>query len=240
MRLGIFGRGRLGRTVIALAARYTDLELAWAVDRSEAPSGPVNVALDVSLAEAVPGHLDWALESGTDLVIGATGWTLPDLETRVGKEIGVMVASNFSLTVAFLARIAELLGRYAQLDPQRDPYVFEHHHRLKADDPSGTARTLAEALLRGCPRKRQWVVGPASPEQLNIGVLRAGSEFGRHTVGIDAPSETLEITHRARSREPFAAGALEACRWIRGRKGLYTMDDLASALLAPLFKETQP
>lgn len=240
MRLGIFGRGRLGSAVIALAARHADLEIAWAVDRGEAPSGPVDVALDVSLAEAVPGHLDWALATGTDLVIGATGWALPDLEARVGKGIGVLVASNFSLTVAFLSRMAELLGRYAQLDPARDPYVFEHHHRLKADAPSGTARTLAEALLRGCPRKREWVVGPASPEQLNIGVLRAGSEFGRHTVGIDAPAETLEITHRARSREPFAAGALEACRWVRGRKGLYAMDDLASSLLAPLFKETQP
>lgn len=235
MRLGIFGRGRLGGAVLDLAARHADLEIAWTADRGEDPSGPVDVALDVSLAEAVPGHLDWALATGTGLVIGATGWAIPDLEARVGREIGVLVASNFSLTVAFLARMAELLGRYARLDPARDPYVFEHHHRLKADAPSGTARTLAGAVMRGCPRKEAWTLGTAGPNQLSVGVLRAGSEFGRHTVGVDAPAETLEITHRARSREPFAAGALEACRWIRGRKGLYAMDDLASSILDPLF-----
>jgi 4-hydroxy-tetrahydrodipicolinate reductase len=52
---------------------------------------------------------------------------------------------------------------------------------------------------------------------------------------MDAPAETLEITHHARSRVPFAEGALAAASWLQGRKGLYTMDDLAASLLDPLF-----
>jgi 4-hydroxy-tetrahydrodipicolinate reductase len=68
-----------------------------------------------------------------------------------------------------------------------------------------------------------------------VGVLRAGHELGAHTMGLDAPSETLELTHRARSRALFGEGAIRASAWLRGRKGLLTMDDLAKDLLDPLF-----
>jgi 4-hydroxy-tetrahydrodipicolinate reductase len=198
-------------------------------------STPVDVAIDASVAEAVEAHLTWALETNTDLVIGATGWTIPGLESRVAGRIGVLVASNFSLSVALMARFATVLGRFAALDPARDPYLVEHHHRLKADAPSGTAKTLAAALMAGCPRKTEWTLGAPELHQLSVGVVRAGAEFGTHTVGLDAPAEVLELTHTARSRAPFAQGALAAARWLHGRKGVFGMDDLAAELLDPLF-----
>lgn len=234
MRIGLFGRGRFGSALLASARDAEDLEIAWAVDRGESPSSPVEVAIEASAADAVAGHLDWALATGSSLVIGTTGWEIPDLDARVRGRIGVLAASNFSLAVALMARFAEVLGRYAQLEEDRDLHVLEHHHRLKADAPSGTARLLADALLRGCPRMTGWTSGVPRPGQLGIGVIRAGAEPGRHTVGLDSPSETLEITHRARSRRPFAEGALAAARWLRGRKGLFTMEDLAADLLDPL------
>lgn len=230
--IGIFGRGRLG---MAIAAEAGD-RLAWHIDRGEAPGGPVAVAIDASVAEAVPEHLAWALQSGTDLVIGVTGWSLPDLKERVGDRIGMLVSTNFSLTVALMARLATVMGRFAALDEARDPYLLEHHHRLKADAPSGTAKTLAQAVLAGCPRKTEWTLETPAPQQLHIGVVRAGTEFGTHTVGLDAPAETLTLTHTARSRAPFAQGALAAARWLQGRKGVFTMDDLAADLLDPLFR----
>lgn len=236
MRVGLFGRGRLGTAILTAAQRRQDIQIVWTVDQGETPSGSVDVAIDASVAEAVEAHLAWALDSGTPFVIGTTGWEIADLATRLDNRIGVLTASNFSLTVAFMARLSLVLGRYAQLDPARDPYVFEHHHRLKTDAPSGTAKTLAAAVMQGCPRKTEWSLGSAQPHQLNIGVLRAGSEFGLHTVGIDALAETLAITHQARSREPFAEGALTAARWILGRKGLFTMDHLVASILHPLFE----
>ena len=231
LRLGVFGRGRLGGAIAAEAQG----QLSWVVDQGEEPTATVDVAIDASVAEAVAGHLDWALATGTDLVIGATGWALPDLEARVAGRIGVLTASNFSLSVALMARFSTVLGRFAQLDPARDPYLLEHHHRLKADAPSGTAKTLAAALLAGCPRKTEWTLGTPAPHQLSVGVVRAGVEFGTHTVGIDAPAEVLEISHIARSRAPFAQGALAAAQWLHGRKGVFTMDDLAAQLLDRLF-----
>ena len=234
LRIGLFGRGRLA-AAIREAAPAAGVAIAWQAGRGEVPGGPVDVALDASVADAVEGHLDWALATGTDLVLGTTGWSLSDLEARIGSRIGVLTAANFSLAVALMARLATVLGRFAALDPARDPYLFEHHHHLKADAPSGTAKTLAAALLAGCPRKTAWTLGPAEPHQLSVGVLRAGAEFGTHTVGLDAPAEVLELTHRARSRAPFAEGALAAARWLRGRKGCFTMDDLAREVLDPLF-----
>ena len=231
LNLGLFGRGRLGSAI----AQEAGEALRWQVGRGALPTERVSVAIDASSAEALPAHLDWALATGTDLVIGTTGWTLPALEERVGQRIGVLVAANFSLTVALLNRFALVLGRFAALDPDRDPYLLEHHHRLKADAPSGTAKTLAAALMAGCPRKTEWTLGTAAPHQLSLAVLRAGADIGTHTLGLDAASEVLEITHRARSRAPFAQGALAAARWLQGRKGLFTMDDVAQATLDPLF-----
>jgi 4-hydroxy-tetrahydrodipicolinate reductase len=132
-------------------------------------------------------------------------------------------------------RLALVLGRFAALDVDRDPYLLEHHHCLKVDAPSGTAKTLAASLMAGCPRKTEWTLGTAAPHQLSVGVLRAGAEFGMHTLGLDAPAEVLEITHRARSRSPFAQGALVAARWLHGRKGVFTMEDVARDQLNPLF-----
>jgi len=236
MRVGIFGRGRLGSAIAEEIAGAPDLELAWHIDRGEQPGAAVELAFDASTAAALPEHLDWALASGSDLVIGVTNWTLPDLEARIQGRIAVLAAPNFSLAVALMARLALVLGRFAALDADLDPYITDHHHRLKADAPSGTAKRLAEAVMAGCPRKRSWTLGSPAPDQLDIAVLRAGAEFGAHSVGLDSPAEVLELSHRARSRAVFARGALLAARWVHGRKGLFSFDECARETLDPLFQ----
>ncbi len=238
MRIGLFGRGRLA-TAIAEEAQSVGHEVVWRLGRGEKPAGPVEVTIDASKAEALPEHLAWALENQTPLVIGTTGWTLPDLESRVAGRIGVLVAPNFSLGVALQRRMAFVLARFAALDAQRDLFLEERHHRLKADAPSGTAKALASALLTGNASKRGASRAPLEgrmPEdQLCVAVTRAGSAFGTHTVGIDAPSELITLTHEARSRQAFAGGALAAAVWLQGRKGLFTFDQLAAETLDPLF-----
>lgn len=222
MRLGIFGRGRLGEA-LAAASATGDSALVWQIGRGQAPDGPVDVAVDASAAAAVPAHLEWALDAGTDLVVAATGWRIDDLDARVAGRIGVVVAPNGSLTVALLARLARLLGAYAATLPDADLYVLDHHHARKADAPSGTALRLVAALAETAAR---------AP---SVASLRAGHETGFHVVGLDAPGEQLEVHHRARSRRPFAEGLLAAARWVRGRRGVFTLDDVAAATLDPLF-----
>lgn len=246
MRIGVFGRGRLG-SAIAAAAAGAGVTVAWQTGRDGGPAGrddAVDAAIDASAAPAVAAHLAWAIETGTDLVIGVTGFEVPDLRARVGSRIGAVVAPNFSLTVALLARLSLVLARHAAAAADRDLYLLEHHHARKADAPSGTAKLLASVLLKGCPRKTSWALArpgePLPADALSVGVLRAGHTYSSHVVGLDAPGEVVEISHAARSAAPYAEGALAAARWVRGRKGLHTMEDVAGALLDPLFREVRP
>ena len=55
---------------------------------------------------------------------------------------------------------------------------------------------------------------------------RAGSIPGTHTSGSTAPAETVTLTHTVRDRAVFAHGALEAAKWINGRRGWFTMQDM--------------
>lgn len=240
MRIGVFGRGRLGSALAAEAGT----DLAWQVGREAPPPLPVDAAIDASAAAAVPARLDWALATGSNLLIGTTGWSLPDLRDHVGDRIGVIVAPNFSLTVALYARLSLVLARFAALAEDCDPYLVEHHHARKHDAPSGTAKQLAATLLKGCPRKTEWTLPAAgaalAPHQLNVSSIRAGHTYSSHTVGLDSPGEVVELQHAARSARPYAAGALVAARWLQGRKGLYSMDQVAAEVLDPLFREVQP
>jgi 4-hydroxy-tetrahydrodipicolinate reductase len=232
LRLGLFGRGRLGT---AIQARAGD-QIAWVATRDTPPATVVDVAIEASSGAAVPTRLEWALATGTPLVIGSTGWDVPDLTARVDGRIGVVTAPNFSLGVALLRRFSLVLARFCARDARLDPYVIEHHQQKKHDAPSGTAKLLAATMLQGCPRKRSWAIGgPLQPDQLSIGVVRAGSTYSEHRVGMDAPDEVLELVHTARSAAAFADGALAAARFVRGRRGVFSMDDVAAQALGPLF-----
>lgn len=232
LRIGLFGKGRLGTAIASLGGS----QIAWQISREAIPEERVDVAIEASSGSAVPARLDWALATGTPLVIGSTGWEVPELSVRVGERIGVVLAPNFSLTVALLRRFALVLARFCALEGNRDPYLLEHHHARKQDAPSGTARLLANTILEGCTRKTAWAIGgPLRPEQLAVGVLRAGTTYSEHVVGLDAPAEVLEVRHAARSAAAFAEGALAAADWIRERKGIYSMDQVAASVLDPLF-----
>lgn len=239
MKIGLFGRGRLGTAIATLGGN----RITWQVGRNQTPPSAVDVAIDASMGDAAETHINWALETSTDLVIGTTGWTIPDLNERVGQRIGVVVAPNFSLSIALYARLSLVMARFAALDPGRDPYIVEHHHARKKDAPSGTAKLLAKVIMKGCPRKTEWTLqgpGELKEHQLSVSGIRAGHTYSSHIVGIDAPAETLELHHASRSPLAYADGALRVCEWIHGRKGVFTMDQFSEEALDPLFKEVKP
>ena len=240
MRIGVFGTGRLGSAIAELAGP----NLAWQVSREAPPPDPVDVAIEATVAARVPDRLAWALATNTQLLVGTTGWSEAGLADEVKDRIGVLVAPNFSLTVALYARLALILARFSALSEDRDPYLVEHHHARKHDAPSGTAKQLAATLLKGCPRKTEWVIpaigAPVAPHQLNVSSIRAGHTYSSHIVGVDGPGEVLELHHSARSAMPYAEGALIAAHWILGRKGVFRMEDVARETLQPLFQEVNP
>jgi 4-hydroxy-tetrahydrodipicolinate reductase len=137
-----------------------------------------------------------------------------------------------------MRRAALAIGRFAELDPGAELSIVERHHRMKIDAPSGTAKLLAAALAEGCPRYSGWSQGRAESGRINIASLRVGAEIGYHEIRYETPAERIVLSHEAMTRRIFAAGAVRALRWIHGKKGRYTFDDLAAELIAPLYKET--
>ena len=232
IRIGLSGKGRLGRAI----ADHLGDRIAWHITREQPPHADVDVVIEAAKGDAVAPRLEWALEHRVPMVVGATGWRIPDLAERVENRIGVVTAPNFSLGVALLRRFSIVLSRFADRDAALDPYVIEHHQAKKADAPSGTAKLIADAMVEANRHKHSWRIGgPIDPDVLSVGVVRAGSTYSEHRIGIDAPAEVLELRHTARSALAFADGALTAAQWIRSRTGMFTMDEVAASVLDPLF-----
>lgn len=231
LQIGIFGRGRLGSAIVAAAGQTEDLQVAWQTGR-EAPGDlrPVDVALEVSHPDAVAGRVEWARGTGTDLVIGTTGWDPAGALAGASQSpaIGILTAPNFSLTVALLRRLSLALGGYAALSGA-DLAVSEVHHTRKVDAPSGTALLLRDTLATGAARE---------PATVQTTSLRLGEVVGRHDVHLTSARESITLTHEAHTRDVFAQGALTAARWLHGRRGTFTFDDLAAEVLDPLFHPT--
>ena len=221
LRLLVVGHGRMGRLVDALAAEH-GFEVAGRVDEHNAgtdDSWPdADVAIDFSIASAVPGNVARLARRGTNIVIGTTGWQEREAEVRqlvAGQPIGVVAAPNFALGVNVFLALAERAGALMAQRGDFGAWIHELHHAAKRDAPSGTALALKAALERA-----------GYARGVDVSSTRAGAIPGTHTIGFDAVSETITLTHTARDRSVFARGALEAARWVQGRKGWFTMRDV--------------
>lgn len=235
MKIAIVGPGRMGRAA-AEAARGTGHEIVATLGRGdyidEASLAGAEVAIEFSTPSAAPGNLVRLAQSGIDVACGTTGWS--DRAAEVGEAVsragtGLLVAPNFSLGVAAFTRLARHAAELAAGVPEYDVHLHEAHHRHKRDHPSGTARTLADAVVSALDRKASWRVGPPDgtpdPAVLYVSVTRAGEIAGTHVVAFEGPHDRIELRHEARDRGAFARGAVEGALWIRGRAGVFGLDD---------------
>ena len=216
----IVGYGRMGRLVESLAPEH-GFRVAGTVDEAEAGDETwpdADVAIDFSIAEAVPANFARLAARGTNVVIGTTGWqSQEDALRRQAAEhgIGVIAAPNFAIGVNLFVALVERAAELWKDQPAFGAWLHELHHAAKRDAPSGTALAL-EAAMRG----------NGYAHSIDVASTRAGSIPGTHTVGFDAAAETITLTHTARDRSVFARGALQAAHWLRGRRGWFTMRDV--------------
>ena len=194
-----------------------------------------DVLVDFSVATATLEKLGVCRDSGKAMVIGTTGFEAAGLEAiaSAAEGIPIVMAPNMSVGVNVTFKLIESAAR--ALGDEVDVEVFEAHHRHKIDAPSGTAvrigEILAETLGRGLETDavygREGITGARDDRTIGFHSLRGGDIVGEHTVTFAGTGERIEITHRAGSRENFAAGALRAVRFVVGREpGLYGMDDV--------------
>jgi 4-hydroxy-tetrahydrodipicolinate reductase len=220
-RLLIVGHGRMGRLVEQLAPSY-GFEVAAVVDEREGgvPGLPAvvvaDVAIDFTLAHAVPGNVAALAARGINVVIGTTGWQAHEGQVRAAASgIGVLASANFSLGMNLFQLVAEEAARRFAPHADFGAWIHELHHAAKKDAPSGTALMLQRAME-----------GAGYARPIDVAATRAGHIPGTHIIGFDGPSETITLTHTVRDRAVFARGALAGARWLVGRRGWFTMRDM--------------
>jgi 4-hydroxy-tetrahydrodipicolinate reductase len=217
MRLLIVGYGKMGRMVEELAVAE-GVEIVGRVDEGRDEWADADVAVDFSTADALLSNFNHYTKRRLPAVIGTTGWNahldrLREEAARAG--IGIVASGNFSIGVNVFANVVAEATRLMIAQPQYGAWIHEVHHSAKRDAPSGTALLLRDAM-----------VAVGFNRSIDISSARAGMIPGTHTVGFDSASDTIELIHRARDRRGFASGALLAARWIQGRTGWFTMQDV--------------
>lgn len=194
-----------------------------------------DVLIDFTLPEASLDHIRECAEHGKPAVVGSTGFSKEQL-AEIGKyaqKIPCVVSPNMSIGVNLCFKILEEIAK--TIGEDYDMEIVEAHHRMKKDAPSGTAMKMAQVIAHAVNRNldqvgvyaRKGMIGERSKKEIGIQTLRAGDIVGEHTVMFAGKGERIELTHRAHSRDTFAAGAVRAAKWVVGKKpGLYDMQDV--------------
>ena len=262
MKIAIVGYGKMGKLIEQTAVDAAH-EVVLTVDAFDSKAA-VKVAsgdaatlcrvVEASGAEgiieftgpaSVVANLKALLPTRIPIVVGTTGWQDSREEVaQVAKATGgtVMTSANFSVGVNVFYKIVEEAARLANAFGEYDAAIWEMHHNMKADSPSGTALEIARRVLSQFKRKDTIVTGEftrrPAPNELHVSSTRCGSVPGTHKVIFDSTADTIEITHTARSRQGFASGAVHALENLASMLssgqlapgGLYCMSDVFPGL----------
>lgn len=250
VRVGVNGvAGRMGMTVVETAATRSDVDAVFGIDVETDADVDVPVIAPEDTREAINNHdpdaiIDFTVPDGTlalaeactelgvPLVVGTTGFEDGELaRLREHAEVApILKATNFSRGIQAFLRA---LGPALEALPEYDVELAETHHNAKRDAPSGTAKTLLEAIEQH--RDLDPVYGregmdPRNEDEIDVLVSRLGDVRGEHSVRLGNNDEVLTIGHRAEDRGVFAAGALDAAVWLATENpGWYTFGDVIDA-----------
>jgi 4-hydroxy-tetrahydrodipicolinate reductase len=226
MNLAIVGYGKMGHLVEQLAPGYGfAVRLRLDIDDNGGGAGitaerfrGIDVAVEFSAPSAVVPNIEHLAAIGVPIVVGTTGWMEQAARARAAVEkggTGLVWSPNFSIGVnVFLHLVAEASRQLAPYS-EYGAWAWEVHHITKKDAPSGTLLKLVEEMKKADPRRA-----------VDVSSNRAGAHPGTHEIGFDSPADTITLRHTARSREGFARGALEAARWVIGKKGWFEFRDI--------------
>ena len=224
--LAIVGYGKMGKLIEQLAPEYA-FTVALKLDEFNNANGEgitaqnfrgIDVAVDFSIPTAVRENVEAIAALGVNMVIGTTGWLehIDAIEAIVSSNgVGVVWSPNYSVGVNVFFRLVSEASRLLASQPEYGAWAWEIHHSTKKDAPSGTLLKLVEDIKQA---------GYCRP--VDVSSNRAGTVPGTHEIGFDSSADTITLRHTARSREGFARGALQAAKWVAGKKGFYEFSDI--------------
>ena len=233
MKIALIGYGKMGKAIEGLARErgHTLLIYDLGSDLTTLKRDSPDVAIEFTHPESAAENIRACIQAGIPVVSGTTGWLKekPTIETYCREQGGsFFYASNFSLGVNLFFRLNQYLATLMSRQSGYQASITEIHHTQKKDAPSGTAITLAEAILKNIPNYSGWALDSTDPKTLSIHSERKDPYPGTHTITYSGKIDEISITHHAHSREGFAAGALAVAEWLPGKKGVLSMEDFLS------------
>ena len=238
--------GHMGRNVLELAQADSAVKVLCGVDLSagELCGVPVyagfdgvaekaDVVIDFSSAANLSNVLAYAERTGAAVILAATGYTQEQLAQigEAAKRIPLFKTANLSVGINLLQKLVKEAAAF--LGDAFDIEIVEKHHNLKKDAPSCTALMLAESANAAFSGEkkftygREGMVGARDKREIGIHAVRGGTIVGEHEVMFAGEDEILTLSHSARSKKVFAAGAIAAAKFMKGRPaGKYDMQDV--------------
>lgn len=239
----------MGANIVELLKDDADAEIVCGVDlktpeNSKVPVYPsfdlvkesVDVIIDFSSPAVVKSELDWAVKHNVPAVLASTGYSAEDLSFigDCAKKVAIFKTANFSLGVNLLVKLVRRAAR--TLGEDFDVEIIEKHHNQKQDAPSGTALMLADSVNQAFDGDKEYLYGREGSvgkrgKEIGIHAVRGGTIVGEHDVLFAGDDEVITLSHSARSKKVFAAGAIKAAKWVAGKPaGKYDMNDVLENL----------
>ncbi len=249
LKVALLGKGKMGQMIHSLLSENNAECVVWlGEDNNQQGQGitkdsmmNVDVAIDFTHPDVVLENVNALLKFDIPVVIGTTGWTEKenDVKKLIREHNGrVVFGSNFSLGVQMFIRFVNEAARLSANASFFDAAIHEVHHTEKADSPSGTALTLAKTWLNHSKKQKQIVSqipakGKVDESDFLVTAQRLGSVFGEHTLRLNSPWDEIELSHKARSREGFAVGAIKAAHWLASQKesGYWLIENVVEEVL---------
>ena len=243
--------GKMGRIIIKKISKNKNLKFVSATDIKYKSKKIINgikiqknslgafkktdVIIDFSRPDGSIEILNYAKKLKKKVIIGTTGFNKKqeNLIKKYSKKIPIFKSGNMSLGINLLSYIINILSKKITNDYQIE--INDNHHKNKIDYPSGTAFMLANAIAKGKNKNLDSIKGKIFLNQkgnlqknkINFFIKRKGTTIGEHSVNFNNKVESIELKHKAFSRELFADGALNAAVWINKKnKGLFNMNDM--------------
>ena len=218
MKIALIGYGKMGHMIESIALERGH-EIVCIIDQnnlcdfeSEAFAS-ADVAIEFTTPQTAKQNIRRAWAAGVPVVCGTTGWDVEAIKQEA-QEAGLMWSSNYSIGVNILFALNRQLAKLMVAYPDYTPHMTEVHHIHKLDAPSGTAKTLQEAI------------GEERLPIADVESIREGEVPGIHTVVWDSEVDTISISHSAKSRKGFALGAVIAAEWMLGKTGWHDFSEI--------------
>ncbi len=206
--------GKMGRAITRLIHENPQKNLVVSATREAGQNTftePFDIVVDFSTPDGAQEAFLLAKKYKKPFLTGTTN--LPEVflfKLQSEEKIPVFFAPNVSLSVYFFT---ELVKQACKMYKGYAKALHEIHHVHKKDAPSGTAKRIAAEMDL-----------PVS----DVTYERIGETVGTHSATLSSALDEITLTHKAVSRDLFAASVLDIAAWLVKRAGgFYTMSDFA-------------